>query len=459
MNGIYIFDANESDFTNNGLGVLLPISCEVEGAANGMYELTLEMPIVQGGKFSLLQVGRVLKASVPVPEAPIDVIIDDPSVYEVWRLSALHDRVPLYAKIVNGRPTNQITRIRANAEMRLISTMPVPGSSTLEYAKVQLLKGGEIGYTYKNYLEYVRTVYDGSEETIPEVSREQLFRIYSVETNSDTNTVIVRAMHIFYDLRGSIIYSDYSPKNVEADEVLTELFDRQMDSENSKFAMYQDYFTRKISVVYGYRNFVDCLLNKKDGVINQIDAHILRDNFNIFIVANESKDNGVKISRGKNLESINILCDSSSVVTRIIPVGQTESGNPLYINGKYVDSSHINEYPFVFTKKIEYGIKVDPSGEYRTTEAAKTALANEAQREFDVNHVDLPKYEVHVEFIMTENTLEFERYSQIQKLYIFDIVTVEDSLLNVVQKYMVTGFVWDSLLEKYKSLKLESVQN
>ena len=42
---ICIYSADCTDFTNNGLGVVVPTSCSVTETLNGEWELTLEHPI------------------------------------------------------------------------------------------------------------------------------------------------------------------------------------------------------------------------------------------------------------------------------------------------------------------------------------------------------------------------------------------------------------------------------
>ena len=64
---ICIYSADCTDFTNNGLGVVVPTSCSVTETLNGEWELTLEHPIDDAGKWRRLVEGRILR--VPVPAA------------------------------------------------------------------------------------------------------------------------------------------------------------------------------------------------------------------------------------------------------------------------------------------------------------------------------------------------------------------------------------------------------
>ncbi len=67
---ICIYDYNCTDFATNGLGVLQPLTCEVTETLNGEWDLELTHDIDDTGKWSLLQVGRILRAPVPAAMTP-----------------------------------------------------------------------------------------------------------------------------------------------------------------------------------------------------------------------------------------------------------------------------------------------------------------------------------------------------------------------------------------------------
>ena len=67
---ICIYSADCTDFTNNGLGVVVPTSCTVTETLNGEWELTLEHPIDDAGKWRRLVEGRILRVPVPAASTP-----------------------------------------------------------------------------------------------------------------------------------------------------------------------------------------------------------------------------------------------------------------------------------------------------------------------------------------------------------------------------------------------------
>ena len=65
---IRIYESDCKDFSKNGLGLLAPSVCTVSETLNGTWELTLEHPLDDTGKWQRLQEERIIVA--PVPAAP-----------------------------------------------------------------------------------------------------------------------------------------------------------------------------------------------------------------------------------------------------------------------------------------------------------------------------------------------------------------------------------------------------
>lgn len=59
---ILIYEATETDFGHNGLGALMPSTCYVTEEVNGRFELYMEHPIDDYGKWEKLQEQRIIKA-------------------------------------------------------------------------------------------------------------------------------------------------------------------------------------------------------------------------------------------------------------------------------------------------------------------------------------------------------------------------------------------------------------
>lgn len=62
---ITIYNSNESTFTHNGLGVLIPTRCVVKEAKNGIYELEIEHPLDSYNKWQNIEEDAIIKAPTP----------------------------------------------------------------------------------------------------------------------------------------------------------------------------------------------------------------------------------------------------------------------------------------------------------------------------------------------------------------------------------------------------------
>ena len=67
---ICVYESDCTDFSNNGLGAVTPMSCTVTETLNGEWELTLVHDIDEFGKWKRLSEGRILRAPVPAAMTP-----------------------------------------------------------------------------------------------------------------------------------------------------------------------------------------------------------------------------------------------------------------------------------------------------------------------------------------------------------------------------------------------------
>ena len=67
---ICVYPADCTDFSTNGNGALSPTSATVTETLNGEYELQLEYPIDENGKWQRLIEGCILRAPVPAAMTP-----------------------------------------------------------------------------------------------------------------------------------------------------------------------------------------------------------------------------------------------------------------------------------------------------------------------------------------------------------------------------------------------------
>ncbi|MBQ6595314.1 MAG: phage tail protein [Clostridia bacterium] len=470
MTGIPIYAKDCGDFSTNGICLLRPVSCTVEETANGLYELSMELPIGEDQRFSLVTPGAIVKAVTPVRESPL---------YEQEAVSQETATTTVTRSIYRVSTSSGKLRLRQkpSTSAKILSSWKKGTEVTLleqtssSWWKVSILKGGAVGYMSTSYLSFVRTVTETITKSRPvtqnavkvEIAREQLFRIYSVENDTREGIQTVRAMHVFYDLRYDFVDQAYDPEGVSAAAAAANCWAHLRYA--PEHALYASRLTNAVSGSYGWKNFAEALLDPDEGIVPQAGGRLFRDNFDIYLLPDEERDMGVTVRRGKNLAGVTVTTDDSNAVTRIQPCGQNANGEPLFLaDGGCVDSPRIGEYPVVRAKKVDYDVKYDPNsdgtqpGVYRTLAEARAALTEAARADF-AGGCDLPAYGMEVDFVLLGDTGVSSDYANLQAVHLFDTVTVIDELIGLTARLRVTGYSWNVLSEQYESVDLGEIED
>lgn len=469
MRGIPIFSANETDFSGNGLGLLIPTEAKVTEHANGEYSLMLKQPITDDMRWTLVSIGSIIKVPCPVRESPIYS-------YEYAAGSESRDkqiyRVNTHSKRLNLRqkPSLSAKIIRAYAKGTEVVALEQSG----DWTRVAIVKGGATGWMWTDNLLYVRTETEQIEtqNAIPTVvraepARDQLFRIYKTETNSDDQMLDVYALHIFYDLRGNVVFGKAEFNGVPVASAVNTLTVQLTNPSDFDFNVYGLDGTEKITQTYTDKNIVSALLDPDTGIVPDSGTWLIRDNYNVFILGKNEHDRQVVIRRGKNLLGVTAEHDDSGVITRIIPAGRDKDGESLRIPEKYVDSAHINDYPVIHASAIDYDVtevekedEADPAeGKYYGKEACYAALRARAEEDFAAG-VDLAAYTLTVDYITLNTGISgvTEDYAALQSVHLFDTVKVIDDLIKITVVLHVVGYVWDALGLRYESVTLGDIE-
>ena len=452
---ITIHDANATDFSTLGLGVLQPIECEVEETAGGRYELTLVQPITDDGRHLLIANHRIIRAPSPVREAPIDAGAPTPSVPETVSREIYEVDVNTRLRLRTGPSTSYKIIGRYKDGTQVIKLEENNG-----WYRVEVCSGGATGWMSAQYLDYVRT----DTETIqpdndlpgPSIqvtqARDQLYRIYSVERDATKRTVTAIARHITYDLAGVLVAGEYAPEGVAANAAVAQLL--SLADHATDFTIYCN-VTSPVTGEYTGRNLLDCLLGGDDGIVPQTGARVFRDNYNFYILEDVDRSPGVYIRYAKNLLEAALTEDVADIVTRILPIGKDADGNRLA--GAYVDSARINDYPTIYAQEIEYDVKVgDGDDEYDTEDAAKAKLAELAQADMD-SGIDLPTVSLDAEFVRLELMPEYAELANQYALHLYDSVPVRAANAGIAVTVRMTSYVWDALREKYTETGLGDI--
>ena len=457
---ICIYSPNTSDFSTNGLGILTPVECTVSKQAAGMWQLKLVQPIDNTFRWAQLQAGFLIKAPCPVRESPeiVEEIFPEGStettitqeLYEVVKTS-------VGVRLRTGPGTKYKTiGIKRNGD--LVAKLGMSGSS---WMKVCTVDGGQTGYMSTKYLAPYETKVEttvskvtGNQVIVPAQSREQLFRIDAVETDTEGGIVTATASHVSYEWIGNLLDAEYAPENDDVQNAITKLKNGLLME--TEVELYAGGISGKITGDYSYKNPVEILFDPDEGIVAQTGAQVMRDNYNIYLYPDAVRDRNVTIRRGKNLIGVKVNTSDSGVVTRIIPCGRNKDGDPLYLDGqKYIDSERIGDYPTIRAQRIEYDVEVGE--EFKNDAAVREELRKRVKADFE-SGIDLPSYGMEVNFVMLRGEGEYANYASLQAVHLYDTVTVIDEMINVNAKLRVTAYEWDVLSEQYNSVTLGDLQ-
>ena len=440
MIGVPVYPADCTDFSTNGSGLVFPTECTVEETINGEYILHMVLPISGDGKWLDVVNGCYVKALCPVREVPDADADDDGETQTIRKVTTTLE--PLRRTASDSGVI--LARLEADTEVLVVD------KTNTSWTRVSVLQGGLTGYISALNLTASRTVTVAAGGTAVNISRPkpQLFRIYSTSVDLQQGEVTYEAMHVFYDLRGNIVNDKYEASNESAGNVAETLFSKLLNQ--NPFTLYAARLSGNISGEYEYVTPVEALLDESTGIVTQAKGVILRDNWDVYLLPDERRDKGVTIRRGKNIVGLQVNSDDSEVITRIIPCGQDIDGEPLFMTPtKYVDSTHISDYPVIHAQKIDYDVKVGDN--YKDNASARAALERMALNDYAAG-CDLPAYGMEVDFV---NLIDpAGSVAALQTIHMNDVVTVIDEVIGLTAKISMTAYTWDVLMERYSKITL-----
>ena len=85
---ITVHEQDSTDWRTNGLGILMPESCEVTEEAGGDWSLSMSHPVDDEGRWELLKVDRLIRCPVPArqnPEAALAYKAEHRNEHQIYR--------------------------------------------------------------------------------------------------------------------------------------------------------------------------------------------------------------------------------------------------------------------------------------------------------------------------------------------------------------------------------------
>lgn len=518
MADIFVYAPNCDDFDN--LGECGPLGCtnaKFVEEANGASELTIEHPIDEMGKWSYLLEGYILQAEVPVrtvPEIKDGAIVTQT---QTWTLKSIATKGQrgMYSKPSGGKRLSTLD-IWADKAKTIKKTYIVVKEEDTRY-KVRRNKG--YGYVSKDAMESglsnlpLDQTPEAIETVVPAWSiKPQLFRMYAPVI--DEEKVVVKARHISYDLLGNITTYDpirthpnwssltgYLVGDIVFSGSTKQIYFCKKDNLNKNPASNPDYWSlnptcgaalagilrncAKAHEFEGFTNIADervipewvdvspieALLGVDSGIVPLWSGDLVRDNWELTILNDAGLNRGVRIDYGKNLVGVTVSLDTSDLITAIRPIGQTNKGKPLYlpvgsydVDGQHVDvypsltvnSPHESEYPVPHIFVMDLGAAAKSSGTNNSATYLKMVKA--CLDKFRLEQCDLPLLSMKVEFISLDSTEEYAQYKQLERVYLFDRVTVWHPKIGVDVLTSVKRIEFDPVKETFTSIEVGPIR-
>lgn len=503
---ISVYDIGNSAYTANGNAVLHPTICTMTEDAGGSYEVSMQHPIADDGIWEHLVCGAIVKVPVPVPVIQSAYVGQDVDVYKVnsngtpLREGPSEPTTITYAEwgagltyTVGSRVTYSssshknyrctyfdaddpvrnlappysswwvaiadttsgsavLTTLAADTELFYIET---DGS----WAKVST-KQGIVGYIKLSQITFVR---HETVQPVPErVVNDQLFRIYNVTINTDSQMVEINARHVSYDLSGVLI-GDCNLALQEPSWAITRILDAMRISYQGEIATNltgtdNGTYTGDLTNKNGTQAFLD----PDRGIVPYFRAKLIRDNWDLFLMKNDLVDRGIRLAYGRNLRGVSWKRASDRMINRVMPVAKAAGGNDLLLPGLWVDSPNIGSWPVIRMERLQVDGQVgkdDGTGtDTNWTEAALLDhMRDKAEERFSVDHVDALVTELTVNFTLLGETEEYKQYRDLEKLYMYDLVRVADPRVGLDLQLQVSHVEWDCILERYNTIKVGNV--
>ena len=501
---ICVYDIGNEAYEKNGDAVLMPTKGSVRMAAGGNYDLTLECPMDPYGKWKHLTPEAIIRA--PVPKETIttaftgleaDVYLtteaaalrsgpSEPTTitYTTWRISAtysvgakvtwnnknyqcnFYDETSPYAHIEPPSCSWWVEIARTNPGSPALVNM---GSGTeLYYVSgpddgwyVMCTTYGLEGYIKSTQVQYDRHMDPG--EIQPRVIKTQLFRIKTVTTNSENQTVTVNARHVSYDLNGVLVDSVKIVRSgpaqalawIQAGFMIDYRGIIATDMVSNESATYSGEISGK--------NGMYCILDPDKGVVSCFDAEFRRDNWDLFVMEKTETDRGFRIRYGNNMKGITWKEDTTNLITRIVPVAKAEDGSDLYLYPtKWIDSE--GSWPVIYMERLKVNGQVgkDDGSETDTTWTETTLraeMAARAQSRFDVDQCDKTLEEIAVDFTMLGDTAEYAWLKDLESVLLYDTVIAIDERTGLSVSVTVSEIEYDIVKEKITGAKMKNVKH
>ena len=299
-------------------------------------------------------------------------------------------------------------------------------------------------------------------EMVPTRLMGQLFRIVEVVENEDY--VEVTARHVWYDNLKNYTLWEVDKEHKDTDYTAAAVCRNVLTNAISKVGSHvaSDCTDTKKGAEFDYKNknLVECFLDPEKGICAKFGLSLIRYNWDFYCLKEVGYDRGFVVENGKNLLGVERTESIENLVTRVAPIGKDDKGDIVWLdyNGKkYVDSQYIGDYSYPHVEIYDTGLKIGDGGV--TQQNIQEKLLEAGRKRFTDDKVDLPEVEMTIEFISLGDTEEYRQYRGLDKVYLYDILTIHDTVRGYSYTAQVVGVEHDILTGMLNSVTIGKLDN
>lgn len=461
-NSVFVYAHDCADFSTTGIcGDLQPVSCYFDEEKNGISQIDMTLYYDSLGKWKEVKVGRYLGALVPVRVVP--KIDEDAYSGTVQMVRIKTGTRKVYVDKACKRVQYIFKNRKGTTPYKILESDIDPNCAAVRITNAlgisQVANKGYKGYISVNDYDTLETVsipaaLNGVESVTGNVQiKPQLFIITSVEQALDG--VYVQAKHVFYELLKNA--TTYKTDNTVQGAAACRQVLEKLISPDDRFDIFSDCTAEQKSLDYDRLSPVEALLDPEKGICARYGLSLIRDNYSIYALQNVGTDRGFVVEYGKNLLDLDYSENIEETYTRIIPYGKDAKGNPVYLDGViWIDSPNIGDYPSPRVLLLDCTDTAAVSGKM-TLSQARQELRRRANEEI-TNGIDKPEISMTIDFISLGDTEEYKQYRGLDKVYLYDRVTVRDKVRGYDYSAEVVGVRHNVLTGALEQVTIGSIQ-
>jgi phage-related protein len=173
------------------------------------------------------------------------------------------------------------------------------------------------------------------------------------------------------------------------------------------------------------------------------------DNFTVKLHNNRGADRGVQIRYGKNLTDLKQEHNCSAVYTGVYPYWTSMDGNLMELPERIVNAPGTYNFVRIKTMDVSTAFMEKPTEEQ---------LRAYTERYIESNEIGVPKVSLKVSFAQLNQSEEYKHLKLLERVSLFDTVSVVFPALNVSAKAKVVKTIYNVMLDRMESVTLGSVR-